>query len=136
MSKIKHTSHARYDLWYHIAWCTKYRKHIFREPHIKEEVKNIFRTVASHYDIELGEANCLSDHVHFSVSAPPRIAVARIVQILKGVSTPLLFEKFPWLKNQYWGGEVWATGYFVRSVGQGLTKQQIDRYVREQSEEI
>ena len=133
---IRKTSHARYDLWYHIAWCTKYRKQVFANPHVREKVKTIFRTIASHYDIDLAEVNCLSDHVHFSLSAPPRIAPARFVQILKGVSTKTLFDEFPGLKNEYWGGEIWAGGYFVRSVGQGLTKQQIDKYVREQSEEI
>jgi len=133
---IRKTSHARYDLWYHLAWCTKYRKQVFINPHIKEKVKTIFRTIASHYDIDIAEVNCSSDHVHFSISAPPRIAPARIVQILKGISTKLLFNEFPGLKNEYWGGEIWAGGYFVRSVGQGLTKKQIDQYVREQSEEI
>ena len=136
MTKIKHTSHARYDLWYHIAWCTKYRKHIFVNPITKEEVKTMFRNIANHYEMDTSEVNCLSDHVHFSISAPPRIAPAQIVQILKSVSTKILFQKFKWLKNEYWGGEVWAGGYFVRSVGKGITKEQIDKYVREQSEEI
>jgi len=47
----------------------------------------------------------------------------------------MLFQKYPWLKSQYWGGEVWVQGYFVRSVGPGLTKEQIDTYILEQSEE-
>lgn len=136
MSTIKKTSHARYDLWYHVAWCTKYRKHVFQHPQIKEKVKTIFQTIAAHYDMDISEVNCLSDHIHFSISAPPRIAPARIVHILKSVSTKMLFTQLPFLKNEYWGGEVWVGGYFIRSVGQGMIKQQIDRYVREQSEEI
>ena len=46
-----------------------------------------------------------------------------------------LFEEYSWLKGHYWGGEVWAGGYFIRSVGSGLTKQQIEKYIKEQSEE-
>ena len=133
---IRHTSHARYDLWYHLAWSTKYRKRIFTDPHTKEKVKELFRTIASHYDIELGEVNCVSDHVHMTASAPPRIAPARIAQILKSLSTKAMFKELPWLKKEYWGGEIWVAGYFVRSVGPGVTKEQIDRYVREQSEDI
>jgi putative transposase len=135
MNKIRHTAHARYELWYYVAWSTKYRKHIFKNPRTKEEVKTIFRTTASHYDMEIAEVNVLSDHVHLSISAPPRIAPAKAVQILKSVSTKLLFQKYKWLKNEYWGGEVWVAGYFVRSVGKGVTKEMIDKYVREQSEE-
>lgn len=133
---VRHTSHARYDLWYHLAWSTKYRKHIWRSDADKAWIKEMFRAIAKHYDMDIGEIECLSDHVHMTVSAPPRIAPARIPQILKSVSTKLLFEEFPWLKREYWGGEVWIAGYFVRSVGPGLTKEQIEQYVREQSEEI
>ena len=86
--------------------------------------------------MEIGEVEILSDHVHMTLSAPPRIAPALAVQILKSVSTKLLFEEFPWLKNQYWGGEVWVRGYFVRSFGVGITKALIDKYIKEQFEEI
>lgn len=132
---IKHASHARYDLWYHLAWGTKYRKEIWTDSRTRGKIKEIFRTVASHYDIILGKVECLPDHVHLTASAPPRIASARIVQILKSVSTKLLFEEFPWLKKYYWGGEIWAGGYFVRSLGVGITKDQIEKYIQEQSEE-
>ena len=47
-----------------------------------------------------------------------------------------MFEEFPWLQKEYWGGEIWVAGYFVRSVGPGVTKEQIERYVREQNAEI
>lgn len=85
--------------------------------------------------MEIGEIAIESDHVHLEASAPPRIAPARIAQVLKSLSTKLLFEEFPWLKQHYWGGEIWVRGYFVRSFGEGITKAMIDRYIREQSEE-
>ena len=133
---IRHTSHARYDLWYHLVWGTKYRKRIWKNPYVQERVKEVLRTVASHYELTIGEIECLSDHVHMTVGAPPRIAPSRIPQILKSISTKLLMEEFPWLKNEYWGGEIWVAGYFVRSVGPGLTKETIEKYIREQSEDI
>jgi putative transposase len=129
----KRSSHSLYDLWYHFALCTKYRKHIWKTPYTQERVRELFRTIASHYDIELGVVECLPNHIHFTAAAPPRIAPARIIQILKSVSTKLLFEEFSWLEKEYWGGEIWVAGYFVRSIGPGLTKEQIERYVREQS---
>ena len=133
---IKHTSHARFELWYHFAWATKYRKKVFRTERVKEEVENLFREIALHYDMEVGEISVLSDHVHLTLGAPPRIAPSRAAQIIKSVSTKKLFEKYRWLKQQYWGGEVWVQGYFVKSVGSGLTKEKIEEYVREQAEEI
>ena len=83
----------------------------------------------------VGEVEVLSDHVHLSLTAPPRIAPAEAVAILKSVSTKLLFKRYKWLKSMYWGGEVWSGGYFVRSVGTGLTREAIEKYIKEQSEE-
>lgn len=133
---IKHTSHARYELWYHVAFSTKYRKRIFTDRNTKQEVENIFKEIALQYDMEIDKIEVMSDHVHMSVSAPPRIAPSRAIQILKSVSTRLLFKQYKFLKKFYWGGEVWVQGYFIRSVGQGLTKEQVNKYIEEQSEEI
>jgi len=133
---VRKTSHARYELGYHFAWGTKYRKKIFSNDSLKDEVKRLFREIAGHYDIEVGAIEVLSDHIHFLASAPPRIAPATIAQILKSTSTKMLFERHKWLEGYYWGGEIWAGGYFVRSAGSGLTKEAIVRYIREQSEEI
>ena len=133
---IKRTSHARYNLWYHFVWGTKYRKKVFTEEEIRQETKELLRKIAAEYDMEIDHIEVLSDHVHLTLCAPPRIAPSRAVQILKSVSTKMLFERYPWLNSKYWGGEVWVQGYFVRSVGNNLTKEQIDKYIEEQSEEI
>ncbi|HCJ66102.1 MAG TPA: IS200/IS605 family transposase [Elusimicrobia bacterium] len=133
---IKKTSHARWELWYHIAWSTKYRKRIFDNEGTKEAIKEIFREIALQYEMEITEIQILSDHVHFLISAPPKIAPFQIVQILKSVSTKKLFDRYEWLNRYYWGGEIWAGGYFVRSIGVGLTKVMIEKYIKEQSEEI
>ena len=133
---IHHTSHARYDLWYHLAWSTKYRKRVFVNPETRTEVAALLREVAGAYDMEVGECEVLPDHVHLGLSAPPRIAPSHAAQILKSVSTKLLFQKYPWLKQYYWGSEIWVAGYFVRSVGPGLTKEDIERYIIEQAAEV
>jgi putative transposase len=133
---VRHTSHARYELWYHFAWSTKYRKKVFDREHTQLEVAKLFREIALQYDMEIGVVRVLSDHVHMSVSAPPRIAPSRAAQILKSVSTRKLFQMYPWLRQFYWGGEIWVQGYFVRTTGPGLTKEAIEAYIKEQSEEI
>ena len=133
---VRHTSHARYELWYHFAWSTKYRKKVWTDQGRKESVKRLLRKIAAHYDMEIDTIEVLSDHVHFTLSAPPRIAPSKVAQIVKSISTKALLAHYPWLKKHYWGGEIWAGGYFVRSVGPGLTKEQIDKYILAQSEEL
>ena len=133
--EIRKTSHARYELWYHLAFSTKYRKKVFNDEKTKEEVALLFREIALHYDLEVGQIEVLSDHVHLTLTAPLKIAPAQAVAILKSLSTKLLFKRYKWLKSLYWGGEVWSGGYFVRSVGTGLTREAIEKYLLEQSEE-
>ena len=133
---IKRTSHARYELWYHVAWSTKYRKKVFTNESVKHAVARLLQKIAEQYDFEIDKVEVLSDHVHLLVSAPPRMAPSQFVQILKSVSTRALFRHYRWLKRLYWGGEVWVGGYFVRSAGPGLTKEDITKYIEEQSEEI
>ncbi|MFZ5559232.1 MAG: transposase [Patescibacteria group bacterium] len=50
---IKRTSHSLYDLWYHFAWSTKYRKEIFKNRNIVYCAKTILRAIAGHYDITI-----------------------------------------------------------------------------------
>lgn len=132
---IRKTSHARYEIWYHIAWSTKYRKKVFNKVETRESVKRLLRKIAAEYDMEIAKIEVMSDHVHMMISAPPRIAPSRAVQILKSVSTKALFKHWKWLKSLYWGGEVWVAGYFVRTVGSGLTTADIEKYIEKQSEE-
>ena len=133
--EIRKTSHARYELWYHLAFSTKYRKRVFSEEKTRQDTAQLFREIAEHYDMELGQIEVLSDHVHLTLTAPPRIAPSKAVAILKSVSTKLLFKRYKWLKNLYWGGEVWSGGYFVRSIGSGINREAIEKYIKEQSEE-
>jgi putative transposase len=133
---IKHSSHARYELWYHVVWATKYRKRIFNKEETKHYTKELLREIARQYDLQIETIEVISDHVHFTLSTPPRIAPSRAIQILKSVSTRQLFKQYPWLKKEYWGGEIWIAGYFIRTIGPGLTKEAIEKYILEQSEEI
>ncbi len=98
-------------------------------------MKRLLRKIAAEYDMEIAKIEVMSDHVHMMISAPPRIAPSRAVQILKSVSTKALFKHWKWLKSLYWGGEVWVAGYFVRTVGSGLTTADIEKYIEKQSEE-
>ena len=82
--------------------------------------------------MEIDTLEVMEDHVHLFLSAPPRYAPARIVQILKSISARELFARFPRLRRQLWGGQLWEDGYFVRSVGDAVTAEIIRRYIRYQ----
>jgi len=127
----KASAHAVYDLQYHIVWTPKYRKTLL-VGEVARAVQELFYQIAAAYDLEIDTMEVMEDHVHVFLSAPPRYAPARIAQILKSISARELCASFPRLRRQLWGGQCWADGYFVRSVGDAVTAEIIRRYIRYQ----
>jgi putative transposase len=134
MSPIKRTSHAVYDLKYHMVWIPKYRKMVLRGA-LEKGLKKTFQEIAERYGFEIDTMGVQDDHVHLFLSAPPRYSPAGIVQIIKSISAKVVFRQFPEVRKQLWGGEFWSDGYFVRSVGDKVTSEVIRRYIKYQQQE-
>ena len=81
MSSIKRTSHAVYDLKYHMVWVPKYRKMILRGE-LAKRLREVFGEIAERYEFEIDTMEVKDDHVHLFLSAPPRYSPARVVQII------------------------------------------------------
>jgi putative transposase len=94
------------------------------------EVKEIFWEVAGHYGFEIEEMSVAPDHVHMFLSFPRRYSIARVVGMLKSISASEIFDKFPEVRKQLWGGEFWGDGYFARTVGDKITADLIKRYIK------
>ena len=134
MSSIKRTSHAVYDLKYHMVWVPKYRKKILGDE-LAKRLKMSFEEISERYEFEIDTMEVKDNHVHLFLSAPPRYSPAKIVQIIKSISAKMVFKQFPEVKKELWGGEFWSDGYFVRSVGDKVTSEVIRRYVKYQQQE-
>ena len=128
------SSHARYDCKYHLVWCPKRRKRI-GEAEVREWIAETMRRAAEEYDIEIEELAVDEDHLHALVSFPPRYSVARVVGILKSLSASRTFRRFAWLRERFWSGEMWEDGYAVRTVGDKVTTELVQRYIRRHEEE-
>jgi len=55
---------------------------------------------------------------------------------LKSISASEVFEEFPEVKRELWGGEFWEDGYFVRTVGDKVTADLIKCYIKYHQDEI
>jgi len=118
-----------------IWWAAKYRKWTTRED-IREKVKEVFREVAERHEYEIEEVNMASDPVDIFLSFPPRWSIAHVVGVLKSISAAEVFEKFPEVKKELWGGEFWEDGYFARTVGDKVTADLIKRYIKYHRDEV
>ena len=105
MSPIKRTSHAVYDLKYHMVWVPKYRKMILKGD-LAKRIREVFAEIAERCEFEIDTMEVKDDHVHLFLSAPPRYSPAGIVQIIKSISGKMVLKEFPEVKKQLLGGRV------------------------------
>lgn len=76
------------------------------------------------------------DHVHFLVQSVPKLAVTRIVTIIKSITAREIFMSYPRIKKEIlWGGALWTSGYYANTVGLYASKETIERYIQNQGEE-
>ena len=122
--------HVVYALHAHLVFVTKYRRDVLSELAIRD-LQHIFTKVCTDFEAELIECNGEDDHVHLLVHYPPKIALSRLVNSLKGVSSRKLRSVRPEVSGRYRNGVLWSPSYFVASCG-GAPLSIIRQYVEQQ----
>lgn len=129
--ELRSTRHAKYLLHAHLVFTPKYRKKVFKKAHLAL-MKEVFERVCKEMDAELIEFDGEADHVHLLVIYPPRIAIAVLVNSLKGVSSRMLRKEFREFHEAHWGNAaLWSRSYFAASVG-GAPLEIVKQYIEQQ----
>ncbi len=89
--------------------------------------KEIFKEISGNHDFEIDTLEVAEGHVHIFLSFPPRHSISRVVGV---ISASVIFQEHPEVKQELWGGEFWEDGYFVRTVGDKVTKEVIRKYIK------
>ncbi|EHQ89553.1 IS200/IS605 family transposase [Desulfosporosinus youngiae] len=130
MVEYRKSSHAIYDIKYHVIWVTKYRYKILKGE-IGLRLRELIRQGCEARGITIVQGSIGRDHVHLLLSCPATLAPSKIVQYLKGRSSHLMQDQFPELKKKYWGQHLWARGYFCATVGT-VTEETVRNYIENQ----
>ena len=132
MSRFKKLSHVIWHCQFHIVWVPKYRYKVLNGK-VGEEVRKNIIIQSERLSCEIVELNVQNDHVHLLIKVPPKIAISKLMGVLKGKTAIRVFNKFPELKKRpYWGNHFWAEGYCVDTVG--LDSEMIKKYVKYQED--
>ena len=123
--------HNKTLLLYHLVFPVKYRKKII-EDHISNFIKDICIEISDRYEIQFVEIGTDEDHVHFLVQSVPTMSVDRIVRTIKSLTARMVFQSFPLIKEELWGGSFWTSGYYANTVGQYGNLEVIRNYVENQ----
>ena len=98
-----------------------------------DDLQGLFKKICKDAEAELIEFNGEGDHVHLLVNYPPKLALSKLVNSLKGASSRVIRKKeYPEVKNLLWGDQLWSPSYFAGSCG-GAPIEVLKKYIEQQS---
>lgn len=126
--RCKSNRNVVYSCKYHVVWCSKYRRPVLVNG-VDGRLKDIIRETCAEIHAELIEMEVMPDHVHLLVEVDPQYGIHRAVRLIKGRSSRLLRDEYPWLKSRL--PTLWTNSYFVSTVG-GAPLKTIRQYIENQ----
>ena len=109
---------------------TKYRYQMLRQDKFKTFCKVSIEEACKKWKIEIVILKVLNEHAHMIVDCPRTISDAKLMQIIKGLSSYILFRLVPDFRKRYPNGEFWNDGYFC--VGCGSDFERALKYIENQ----
>jgi len=128
---IVHTYHNVYETHYHIVFPVKYRKALLTDT-IPLAIKEIAEEISERYDITFEKIGTDGNHIHLLVSFSPKHSGSTVVRIFKSITARQLFQRFPTLKHELWGGEFWSDGFYLATVSERGNWKVVEQYVANQ----
>ena len=133
MSKYISKNRHKYILQYHIIFVCKYRKKLFINKKISDNIKSLSREICSKYYINIKYMETDSDHIHYMIEIPPTISVSKIVKLIKSYTTYHIWQlNYDYLKKFFWKEKTfWTDGYFVSTIG-NVSENTLKNYIENQ----
>jgi putative transposase len=111
----------------HLVWSPKRRRKILVDK-LKVRLEQIIREVCTENSCQILALEVMPDHLHLFVNCPPDLAPNQIVRRIKGRSSRILRQEFPFLLRM---PSLWTRSYLASTAGK-VSSQTIQRYLTEQ----
>ena len=105
--KYKSNNNVTYSCKYHVVFCPKYRRPVLVD----------------------GVDDRLKELINLLMEVDPQYGIHKAVKRIKGYSSRVLRQEFPWLKSRI--PTLWTNSYFVSTVG-GAPLSVIKQYIEDQ----
>jgi putative transposase len=117
-----------YNLGYHLIWCPKYRRPVLIGD-IEKRLTELIREKSIFIGIQIDIMEIMPDHLHLFVKSKPTMAPHWIVQQLKGYTSRILRQEFPFLKSRL--PALWTRSYYIESCGH-ISDDVVRKYIEDQ----
>jgi len=125
--------HSVHSLHYHLVVCTKYRRNLFKDDKVIDELKMRVKRIAQNYEIRIDNQEVDDDHIHILFTATPQSNLIKFVNAMKSATARAITYRFPRLKEVMWNDKFWAPSYLLATTGE-VTLDQLKKYVENQGE--
>ena len=115
---------------YHVWFATKRRKWLLQGD-VLNAMRDLLQTIAQDKEINLLESEAIVDHVHLLLEAEDQPALSKAVNLLKGISSRRIFERFPELKMDAGVNSFWQHRYASKEVAP-VASGQVRQYIQTQ----
>ena len=129
----EHYHHSVGLMLLHLEWKPKYAYKMFRKEDQKNLMSACIRRAASLHKIKIIVLSVMPEHIHCEVQVILSMSASKVLQILKGLSAKLFFEKNPKARLRYPKGHLWSRGKFAASVG-FVQEEVVRSYIENQEE--
>lgn len=127
-NKYKYTKTTVSMVNYHIVFCPRYRRKIFRIPGVEQRFKELTMEGCRNNDIDIIAMECQDDHVHLFISVYPQLSIPDAVRMVKGFTSYELRKEFKELSEM---PSLWTRSYFVSTAG-AVSSEVVQWYVETQ----
>ena len=114
----------------HVQITTKYRYKMMGKSLLKAYCEVAIKESCKHHKIEITILKVMENHVHMIVDCPRTMSDSKLLQIIKGSSSYLIFRLCPNLRKRYSQGHFWNGGYFCCSIGSNY--EAVFEYIKNQ----
>lgn len=132
MRPVRTSEHNAYQIHYHFVTPVKYRLAIFGRSDREQTLIKICSEIEERYEWGFEQVGIDQNHVHWLINAAPKYSPSQIIQAIKSIAAKELYKRHPDLRKELWHGELWTSGFFVATVGEGGNREVIKQYVANQ----
>ena len=129
----KHYKHSVGNGLRDVQITTKCRYRMMGKELIMTYCKVAIEEACKRHKIEIVILKVLPQHAHIMVDIPRSMSDAKLMQILKGLSSYIIFRLCPKLRLRYPKGHFWNAGYFCEGVGK-KDFERVYEYIEKQEE--
>lgn len=133
MSKYIAKNRHKYLLQYHLIFVCKYRKELFLNESISNDIKKLSKEICDKHNIIIKYMEVDKNHIHYMIEVPTTISISKIVKLIKSYTTYHIWKKHSiLLRNEFWKERTfWTDGYFISTIG-NVSEKALKSYIENQ----